>query len=194
MSKAVYRSALRSKRLLREAFSELLQEKDYGRITVTEIVERADLNRSTFYAHYTGIDDLMHELTDEITDGLMTVLQEAFSGDFLRRPEPALELLGNHLQQMKDLYRSLVRARQADFFMEELRRILTVRIQEELGEPKGLGADSLTSFLAGGVVSLYHSWLDDDYGDTDVSTVNEIAAAYVKAIGKAHAPLLVAER
>ncbi|MBO5365138.1 MAG: TetR family transcriptional regulator, partial [Peptococcaceae bacterium] len=47
-----YRNAVRSKTMIRQAFLELLQEKPYEKITVTDIAQRADLNRSTFYAHY----------------------------------------------------------------------------------------------------------------------------------------------
>ena len=47
-----YKSALKSKKLIKNAFSELLQKKDFEKITVTEIVNRAGLNRGTFYAHY----------------------------------------------------------------------------------------------------------------------------------------------
>lgn len=46
--KKEYRSAVRSRRLIREAFLQLLQEKELRKITVTDIVNRADINRTTF--------------------------------------------------------------------------------------------------------------------------------------------------
>ena len=51
----VYKSALRSRKWIRQAFMELLREKDFEKITVTDIVNRADINRSTFYAHYPDV-------------------------------------------------------------------------------------------------------------------------------------------
>ena len=45
--KKEYRSAIRSRRLIRAALLELLQEKKFEKITVTDIVKRADINRST---------------------------------------------------------------------------------------------------------------------------------------------------
>ena len=44
-----------------EALLLLLQNKDYGYITVKEICEKAGVNRSTFYLHYETIDDLLNE-------------------------------------------------------------------------------------------------------------------------------------
>ena len=48
--RAEYRSAIRSRRMIREAYTVLLKEKDLSKITVTDIVNQADINRATFYA------------------------------------------------------------------------------------------------------------------------------------------------
>lgn len=50
MAKAEYKSAIRSRRMIQHALVELLQEKELDKITVTDIVTRADINRGTFYA------------------------------------------------------------------------------------------------------------------------------------------------
>ena len=60
------RNALRSKRLIREAFFALLKEKELEKITVRLIADRADVNRSTYYAHYQDIQELVDEIGDEI--------------------------------------------------------------------------------------------------------------------------------
>jgi len=48
------------------AFTELLSEKRYGSITVGEIIERADIGRATFYAHFETKDFLLKELSHEL--------------------------------------------------------------------------------------------------------------------------------
>ena len=52
------RRAVRSKRLIVEALRDLILEKDYKKISVSDIVERADIGRATFYAHFEDKDDL----------------------------------------------------------------------------------------------------------------------------------------
>ena len=53
--KKEYRSAVRSRRMIRQAFMDLLHEKPLEKITATDIIRRADINRSTFYAHYPDV-------------------------------------------------------------------------------------------------------------------------------------------
>lgn len=60
-----------TKRLLRESLLELLQKKPVDQITVKELCEFAELNRSTFYAYYTDVPALYEEMGNELADGLL---------------------------------------------------------------------------------------------------------------------------
>ena len=64
-----------TKRLLRESLLELLQEKPVDHITVKELCERAELNRSTFYAYYTDVSALYEEMGNELADALLEHIQ-----------------------------------------------------------------------------------------------------------------------
>jgi AcrR family transcriptional regulator len=52
---------------IRRAFEQLLSEKDFEQITVTELAERAFINKKTFYAYYSDLDDLLGEIQDELS-------------------------------------------------------------------------------------------------------------------------------
>ena len=54
----------RSKKLLRQALTRLMQQKAFACITVTDVVREADLNRGTFYAHYRDVSDLRELISD----------------------------------------------------------------------------------------------------------------------------------
>src|SRR5262245_65774233 len=58
-STATDRRVRRTRELLRVALLELIQEQGYDRITVQDILDRADIGRSTFYAYYRDKDDLL---------------------------------------------------------------------------------------------------------------------------------------
>lgn len=59
------RRVRRTRRLLKQGLAELMREKDFQDITVKDITERMDLNRGTFYLHYTDTYDLLEKLENE---------------------------------------------------------------------------------------------------------------------------------
>ena len=84
------RSARRSRRMIRQAFEELLQQREFSKITVIDIVERADLNRSTFYAHYPDIYGIVDEIQEEIIQRNMELFRQLEFRNILKDPRPYL--------------------------------------------------------------------------------------------------------
>ena len=62
------RRILRTRSLLRQGLAELMQEKNAGDITVKELVAHANVNRSTFYLHYTDIDQMLASVEAELLE------------------------------------------------------------------------------------------------------------------------------
>lgn len=60
------RRVRRTRAQLQKALLELLEEKDIRAITVQELARRADVNRGTFYAHYTDVYDLLDQMEDQL--------------------------------------------------------------------------------------------------------------------------------
>ena len=58
--------AQRSRKWMQEALMDLLQEKDFEKISITDITERAGLSRPTFYLHYKTKEDIIAEYFYEI--------------------------------------------------------------------------------------------------------------------------------
>jgi len=60
--------ALRTKKLIRNALSELIEEKGFNDISITDLTSRAEINRGTFYLHYTDKYDLLEKVENEVME------------------------------------------------------------------------------------------------------------------------------
>lgn len=71
MKQKLDRRVRRTRRLLGEALVALITEKEYESISITDITERADLNRATFYLHYGSKEELLVDMLEERFDELV---------------------------------------------------------------------------------------------------------------------------
>src|SRR5688572_21995012 len=69
---ALDRRVQKTRKLLQDALVELVAEKGYEAVTIREILDRANVGRSTFYAHFQDKDQLLHS----ILEGLQALFEE----------------------------------------------------------------------------------------------------------------------
>ena len=75
-SKKIDRRVIYTKRAIRDSFIELQQQKPIEKISVTEICKSADINRGTFYSHYSDPYDLRKSLEQELVDTIESRIRE----------------------------------------------------------------------------------------------------------------------
>ena len=68
--------SIKTEKAFRKAFHQLAQEKEVNKITVRELVQRAEINKTTFYAHYDTILDFVKTLENETIDYIINNLAE----------------------------------------------------------------------------------------------------------------------
>ena len=177
-----YRNAVRSKTMIRQAFLELLQEKPYEKITVTDIAQRADLNRSTFYAHYPDVQGLIEEIEEEIINHSMQLLSEVTCQNIFQDPKIFLQILVQPVEENKKLYQLLV---QSDYAGRQLYRINEAFASYVLNSPEipeNLRSSKYfavrINFFIGGIINTYCQWLT---GELDCS-LDDIAEDIARTI------------
>lgn len=180
--KAEYRSAIRSRRMIREAYMQLLKEKDLSKITVTDIATRADLNRATFYVHYPDVRGVTEEIENEIITKMLDILKDFRFTNFFRNPAPLLLQVSRYLEENKDFYRILVRANGSEMFMEKLKKVFVGHMLNDSDIPESMRQSQMVElrvcYFAGGIVNLYKQWFR---GDLDCS-LNDIALEVSKLL------------
>lgn len=180
--KAQYRSAMRSRENIRKAYVELIHEKGTINITVKELVERADVNRSTFYAHYQDIYAVLEEIENEIVQKMLTFLDASEHTELLYNPLPFLMRIGAELERNREFYRLLIETSGSVAFIQKLKGVF---LKQMLTDKKAFSQVKrqreflvCMNLLAGGGADLLCDWVT---GKIDVpmkelaSIVNEIA-------------------
>ena len=82
MSKTIAdRRSMRTKKLIRTALSELIEEKGFNGISVTDLTTRADINRGTFYLHYVDKYDMLEKIENEVIQELIDRIKNVISID-----------------------------------------------------------------------------------------------------------------
>ncbi|WP_322151497.1 TetR/AcrR family transcriptional regulator [Paratractidigestivibacter sp.] len=160
----------------------MLREKDLSKITVTDIVKRADINRATFYAHYPDVRGVTEEIENEIIAKMLGMLKEFEFTDFFRNPAPLLLELSRSLEEDAEFYRILIKANGSEIFMEKLKKCFTDYMLNDSDIPEDMRHSKMVRlrvcYFAGGIVNLYKQWFR---GDLDCS-LNDIAMEVSKLL------------
>lgn len=160
MAKAEYRSAVRSRKLINGALADLLQEKPLDKITVTDVVNRAEINRGTFYAHYADIPDVINHLIQQTFSNLREVLSDPNQA-LTDTAHDMLVRIQRILEEDLDLYRKIMNSSAAPLMYEQLIQIvLNYLVQQETkyGFPSQEDRILTMRFCAGGLSTLYRDW------------------------------------
>lgn len=158
------RRSQRTRELLGHALISLLGERRYDAITVQDIIDRANIGRSTFYAHYLDKEDLLVSEFARVLDLLTEQIGPAEQGG----PQRLLVLAPffRHVQSHQHLYRALVRGGGIDLILKTSRERFRSQIEQRLQElapaglPPGVPLDLVADYVAGAVQSLLVGWLE----------------------------------
>lgn len=152
------RRSMRTRRLLVQGLVELMRHQRYHSITVGEIAEKADIGRSTFYAHFTDKDDLLIVGVHHLLASLETEAAEP------TRIYPTLGLL-RHLGAQADLYRILAKDRGLTVFLsalqDEITKSLTDRITDRITTATPAVAPAmLAAMVTSMLITAIRTWIE----------------------------------
>lgn len=128
--KGINNSSKKTISLIKNTFAELLEEKkEINNITVTELVERADITRGAFYSHYDNIFDVAQEMENELQEIAFSNLKKISSYDDINY---YLDILFDYLKTNEELYRKLLKSNDPVLFMNRLNYKMFSAIKEAL--------------------------------------------------------------
>ena len=161
------RRARRSRKLLKESLLELMKRKTFSDISVRDVTDAADMNRATFYLHYSGTAELLHSVEEDLLEELQSLvdahMQETFAvGSVAPVFEPVLDFAVEHRETCTVLFASS----EASGFFQSIQQLVhengapLVRTWFRPADPRL--TDYLLNFLAWGFIGLLAEWFEKD--------------------------------
>ncbi|MFA9463952.1 MAG: TetR/AcrR family transcriptional regulator [Velocimicrobium sp.] len=153
-----------TKKVLKEALVELIQEQHISNITVKDLCETADVNRSTFYAHYSNPYDLLHQMEEEVICNVMLYLEEQRND----MDTPMLQLT-NILVYAKNntaLFAALLSENCDYVFQKDILELSQVVSSQYNMQMDNCVKKYLEEFGAAGCISVFKRWMQDGFQES----------------------------
>jgi AcrR family transcriptional regulator len=157
------RRVRRTRERLQQALAELIEAHGYDAVTVQQIVEQADVGRTTFYLHFKNKDDLF---VSSHQDQVAQLASDFLSRDDLlgENPPPSLTAFYQYHLEQRDNLRDIYLTKDADVIQRHLREMIVRQIHDSLQRAFAEDASTipfhvLANYLAGSQIALMTWWL-----------------------------------
>jgi AcrR family transcriptional regulator len=161
------RRVQRTRTLLQQTLIALVRERGYDAVTIQDVVDRANVGRTTFYLHYTGKDDLFLHCHDAILGQFQFSPNTHLSPTALLSPEPpeGMAQAYRHLVEARSLLAPILQGKDSLLLLRRIRdrsaEEIAMRLRSAFGEADSrIPLDILASYLAGAQIALVQSWLE----------------------------------
>ncbi|MDD4493184.1 MAG: TetR-like C-terminal domain-containing protein [Eubacteriales bacterium] len=176
-----------TKMVLRESLIKLLRDKPISRITIKELCETADINRATFYSHYSDQFDLLKKIENEFIENITSYLQN-FEPEAKENDLQLIVLkIFEYIAENKDLCRVLLGENGDMDFQNEIMKVVSERIVFEWQKKKGIDENMvgyIYTFVATGSIGVIRKWLLEENSDPPAriaALVSQLANKGVRA-------------
>jgi len=160
-SKKLDRRKRYTRMVLKQSLLGLLKEKSFSSVTVKEICERADINRSTFYAHYQDQYELMERIENEIIEDMTEYLNSynlQVKEDSIRMTERLISYFAEKNEEIEIL---LNRSDESSFErkVKEVAQQVIMKEWKEYHQMKTAYSSYISEFIISGTVQMMKRWL-----------------------------------
>lgn len=151
-----------------QAFSSLMAEQSYSRITVQEIIDRANVGRTTFYAHFEAKEELLQALCENLFGHIIFNAKDCTHTHGLysdgSAPESIFCHLLQHLQENDNNILGLLSCESSEVFLRYFKDSLSELIQSQFviqnrSTNQGLPDDFLVNHISGSFVEMVMWWI-----------------------------------
>ncbi|MGJ9458062.1 TetR/AcrR family transcriptional regulator [Oceanobacillus sp. CF4.6] len=171
----------RTKSNLKRAFILLMNEKTYRSITVTDIVDRADYNRTTFYRHYQDKEELEQELVDDMIAELTKAFRFPYKYNRIVKVDalsPSNVIIFEHILNNADFYKLWKDSDGIPGFQDKIIDTFIELQKNDIiyfpNQQTNMNDDYFITYRAYGVWGLIVKWIKEDFKTPPHEMANEL--------------------
>lgn len=172
------RRVRRTKRNLKHAFIHLMRTKDYRSITVTDIVEKADYNRTTFYRHYRDKEELVEDLLNEMLAKLILAFRHPYKNSryvSVANLSPSKVVIFDYILEHKSFFTLWKSSDGIPGFQEQFIQTMIKLYKEDINYSEGSeGNDSFIFYKAYGVWGIILNWIKNDFSPSSEEMAKQL--------------------
>ena len=165
------RRQLKTRNAIFDAFGSLLSAKNYSKITVQDIIDEANIGRTTFYAHFETKDDLLKEMCIDLFEHVFAdTLSTENTHDFSLKTGNPHAMITHILYHLLENEKNIIGILTHDsgeiflrFFMQYLNELITSRILDDvLRRNKDIPMEFLVNHISSSFVGMVQWWVKND--------------------------------
>ena len=179
----------KTKKIIRDAFLQLLQENTFDTVTIGDITKTAKINRGTFYLHFQDKFDLLNQIEQELFYNLgehIDALQghEVFKIAFEEEQTKLAETLFHYIQLHSDLLKIFLSNHGRAGFHYRFKEAFMVKVRSNLEknlsykENLNVPFDYFLSFITSAFLGLIEQWVQNNFNETP----DEMTKIYIDII------------
>lgn len=165
---------IKTKNLIYNTLIELMKDKTFEEIKVSDICNKALINRSTFYSHYEDKYDLLVDFINSLKNEFISELNK--NNSKLNNKEYYIELIKiflNHIEERKEMYVSIMINNRNSIMMDILLDVVNNDLLKKMNTDEfktSIPNDIIAKFYLGGVINIGVEWLKDNkkYSKDDI--------------------------
>ena len=182
---------IKTKKLIKTALSELIQEKGFDHVSITDLTQRANINRGTFYLHYQDKYDLLEKFENEFLDDINTNAENFIKSikdidflgeDFSNEIKPFINKVFTYIKENYIIMKVILGPKSDIKFQNKIKKALNILLTKKGwdnyfdSQNTFVSKNYFISYLVSAHIGVIRQWID--------SGMNESAENMAEMISK----------
>ena len=169
----------KSRQAIKDAFKEMVLTQEMSHIVIKELAEKADVNRKTFYLHYTDVYNVLEDVEDELLEDIKSIFGKFDMNKVKTDPYPLLLAISDGVSgsENETFNKLLFSSTISGNFMRKIKDMLKKELFDsyKFTVENSMKANIILSFIVSGVVDCYRDWYLSDRSESLEELARELS-------------------